>query len=90
MLYSLRYCVAIVDRFTRWPEAIPMLGSEATTIARASIGTWIARYGVPLRITTDRGRQFESKLFNELARLIGATHLRTSAYHLAANGMVER
>ena len=45
---------------------------------------------MPLRITTDQGRQFESNLFNELARLIGAMHLRTSAYHLAANGIVER
>ena len=85
-----RYCLTIVDRFTRWPEAIPITDIETMTIARAFVGTWIARFGVPLRITTDPGQQFESKLFNELAQLIGTTHLRTTAYHPAANGMVER
>lgn len=29
-------------------------------------------------------------MFQELSRLIGSTQLRTTAYHLAANGMVER
>lgn len=51
---------------------------------------WIARFGVPLRVTTDRGRQFESNLFRQLNDLTGTTWLRTTAYHPQANGMVER
>ncbi|KOC60372.1 hypothetical protein WH47_08500, partial [Habropoda laboriosa] len=39
---------------------------------------------------TDQGRQFESTLFKQLSLLIGTKHLRTTAYHPAANGMVER
>ncbi|XP_046407466.1 uncharacterized protein LOC124172105 [Ischnura elegans] len=45
---------------------------------------------MPQRITTDQGRQFESALFCQLSDIAGAVHLRTSAYHPAANGMVER
>ncbi|XP_045462224.1 uncharacterized protein LOC123672239 [Harmonia axyridis] len=85
-----RYCLTCVDRFTRWPEAIPLQNQEASTIAKEFYTNWIARFGTPLRITTDQGRQFESSLFNELCKLTGTNHIRTTAYHPAANGMVER
>ena len=85
-----RYCLTMVDRFNRWPEAIPIYDQEATTVARAFYNHWIARFGVPLRLTTDQGRQFESHLFKQLNRLIGSSHFHTTAYHPQANGMVER
>ena len=43
----------------------------------------------PKTITTDQGTQFESSLFAALAKLIGAQRVRTTAYHPAANGMIE-
>lgn len=85
-----RYCLTCIDRFTRWPEVFPIANIDAETIARTFYGGWIARFGTPLRITTDQGRQFESTLFNQLASLTGSKHLRTTAYHPQANGMVER
>lgn len=85
-----RYCLTCIDRFTRWPEVIPLEDQEAKTVARAFYTHWIARFGTPLRITTDQGRQFESCLFKQLNDLTGTNHLRTTAYHPSANGMVER
>ena len=84
------YIFTVVDRFTRWPEAIPLPNIEAATVANALVDNWVSRFGVPDTITHDQGTQFESKLFASLARLIGSDRIRTSAYNPRANGMVER
>jgi len=85
-----RYLLTCIDRSTRWIEATPLSDITATTIASAFIETWISRCGVPLRVVTDRGAQFEAELFAELAKLVGFHRLRTTAYHPQANGMIER
>lgn len=84
------YCLTIIDRFTRWPAAIPMVDATAKTVAEALITGWIQFFGVPEQITTDRGRNFESHLFREINELLGTKHLKTTAYRPQANGIIER
>jgi len=85
-----RYCLTMIDRFTRWPEAVPMRNMEASTVARVFYDTWVARFGAPTLITTDQGAQFESQLFDALLCLIGTKRMRTTAYHPQSNGLIER
>lgn len=85
-----RYLLTCIDRCTRWIEAIPIAEITASTVATAFLNVWIARFGVPLHVVTDRGTQFESELFLELSKLVGFHRVRTTAYHPQTNGCIER
>ena len=50
----------------------------------------MVRFGTPATITTDRGAQFESRLWDTLCNQFGITRNRTTSYHPQSNGMVER
>ena len=71
----------IVDRFIRWPEAIPMSDATALSCARALLENWLHRFGITNDITSDRGHQFTYGVYvlrTELSKLLG-TQMRTSA-----------
>jgi cleavage and polyadenylation specificity factor subunit 1 len=59
-------------------------------VAQVLLTGWKYRFGCSQTITTDQGHQFESQLFHSLARLCGIQLSRKTAYHPAANGLVER
>ena len=84
------HLLTIIDRFSRWPEAIPLKGTDTETCARALVFHWISRFGLPLDITSDRGSQFTSKLWTAITKLLGSKLHHTTAYHPQANGLVER
>jgi transposase InsO family protein len=85
---GLTHLLTVVDRSTRWAEAIPLRSTEACV--SALIEGWVARFGIPQRITSDRGPQFTSAVWSELTSRLGVKSQLTSPYHPQANGAVER
>lgn len=85
-----RYVVTFIDRATRWFECCPVPDITAETVAHAFLSTWVNRFGVPLTLVTDQGRQFESTLFSHLSKITGFQRLRSSPYHPQSNGLIER
>ena len=88
--HGCKYLLMCIDRFTRWPEVIPLPDIQATTVAAAFVNIWISRFGVHGTITTDRGGEFEAALFKSLVALLGSRRIRIATYHPRANGLVER
>ena len=84
------HLLTVVDRFSRWPSALPISDINAETIIDTFAHGWISQHGVPEVVTSDRGSQFSSTLFTQLMKTWGTKHIMTTAYHPEANGMVER
>jgi hypothetical protein len=80
----------MVDRRTRWLEAVPLKDIEVVRCADAFIAAWVMRFGVQSLLTSDQGRQFISSLWACLCEQLSVQRQLTTAYHMQANGMVER
>ena len=87
---GMRYVFTMIDRTTRWPEAVAIIEATADTIIQAFHRTWIARFGIPRIVTSDRGAQFTSKAWTATMTRLGISQTTTTAYHPQSNGLVER
>ena len=85
-----RYVLVIVDLFSKYMEAIPMKDQEAVTVAEALEYGWFNRYGYPLALLSDQGRNVDGVLVRELSAKYGITKLHLSAYHPEGDGEAER
>ncbi|BHF73394.1 hypothetical protein SprV_0401647500 [Sparganum proliferum] len=84
------HLLTCVDRYTRRADPIPLPNVQAETIVKAFVSRCVAMFDAPSTVTTDRGALFESAFFQALLNFLGCTRIWTTAYHPAANGMVER
>ena len=86
---SFTYILTIIDRTTRWLEAVPLKDMTASTCSAAFMSSWVARFGMPATLTSDRGTQFSSATWQQLCSRLGIQHIMTTSYHPQANGMEE-
>jgi transposase InsO family protein len=84
------YIMTVVDSFSKFAEAFPIRVHTAQVVARRLVDGVFSRYGVPLRLLSDQGPEFESALIQELCKSYGIEKLRTSSYQPRTNGTCER
>ncbi len=80
----------MVDRSTCWAEAAPVRSTSASSCAGALFFGWVAQFGVPSSLTSDRGAQFSSEVWGNMCDTLGIHHKMTTEYHPQANSLVER
>ena len=85
-----RYILGIIDNYSRYAALIPLRNIASVEIAKALFRHWIALFGTPQSIHSDRGADFESELMKELCAILNIKKTRSSPYYPAGNGMVER
>jgi hypothetical protein len=85
-----RYLLVAMDYFTKWPEVYAIPNQEASTVADALVSNFFCRFGVPMELHSDQGRNFESRLLREVLERLGVRKTRTTPLHPQSDGMVER
>lgn len=82
--------LVVTDHFTRYAQAFPSKNQTALTVAKILVDKFFVHYGLPARIHSDQGRDFESKLIRELLNLLGVRKSRTTPYHPQGDPQPER
>jgi hypothetical protein len=70
--YQGNLCLLIaMDYFTKWPEAYAIPNQEASTAAEVLVTKFFYRFGIPRELHSDQGRNFKSRLLQEVLQRPG-------------------
>ena len=85
-----RYILVVGDYFTKLTELYAMPNMKAETVADIIFRAWIKRYGCPIEIHSDQGRQYESDVFKKMCQLLEINKTRTTSFLPRSDSMIER
>ena len=85
-----RYVLVVGDHFTKYMSAFAVANQEAETVANVLMEEYFCDKGFPEQLHSDQGAQFESQLIAEMCKAMEIRKTRTTAYHPACNGEIER
>jgi hypothetical protein len=85
-----KYILVISDYFTKWTQAFAIKDQEATTIASILVNEIVSLFGVTKMLHSDKGSNFESKVFREMCKILQIDKTRTTTRRPQSDGMVER
>lgn len=84
-----KFIIVAVDYFSKWVEAEPLATITSQQYERFLWRNVVSRFGVPVQLVTDNGKQFESKSFQNFLATIGTRSTRISVAYPQGNGQVQ-
>ena len=87
---SHKYLLSIIDRTSRWVEALPLTEATAEQCCNAFIHGWAQRFGLPTQLRSDNGNTFVATLWRNVHKAMGIDVAYTPPYHPASLGHIER
>ena len=84
-----KYILCITDAFTKHAEVVAIENKQADTVAMEIFTKWICRFGTPIQIHSDGGKEFCNTLATELFEKLQIKHTKTSPAHPQCNSQVE-
>ncbi|UYV83886.1 hypothetical protein LAZ67_X000509, partial [Cordylochernes scorpioides] len=85
-----KWVVVCTDYLTKYAVTQSLGSGEAQEIAKFLLEEVILKHGAPREIVMDRGRNFQSRLIQELTKNCHIKKKTTTAYHPQTNGLTER
>ena len=85
-----KYILVVCDYFTKYTEAYPLKDKTARSVVDALMDVWLPRYGFPLFLHSDQGKEFDNVMIHQLSELLGTVKTKTTPYHPRSDGLVER
>ena len=82
--------LVITDHFTRFAQVYGTKSKSSKAAADKLYNEFVMQFGLPERIHTDQGGEFNSRLMKELHRIARIKSSRTSPYHPEGDGQTER
>ncbi|XP_017250742.1 uncharacterized protein LOC108221371 [Daucus carota subsp. sativus] len=86
---GVKYAVVAVDYFTKWAEAAPLATITAKKIKDFVSNSIVCRFGIPYKLISDNGKQFDSKELRGLCDDLGIKKDFSAVYHPQSNGQTE-
>ena len=80
----------LTNHFMQYAMAFVTKDQTAKTVARVLYEWFIAIFGVPAKLLSDRAANFTSRLVEELCSMFGIQKCHTTSYHAQCNSQVER
>ncbi|XP_074360235.1 uncharacterized protein LOC141700333 [Apium graveolens] len=86
---DVKYAVVAVDNFTKWAKAMPLATITAKKIKYFVFNSIVCRFGIPYKLVSDNGKQFDSKELRQLCEDLKIKKEFAAVYHPQSNGQTE-